>query len=52
MKKGQLSIYYSGDINPKLERMLKYLLRYFGYSFVTDGYDFLDKVRDMTFRGK
>ena len=49
MKKDQLSIYYYGIPNFKMERMLKYLLGLFGYSFITGGYDHLDKIRDMTF---
>jgi hypothetical protein len=51
MKKGELNVYYEGNLNQKLDRAIIKTLKKFGYRFWASGKS-CENVRDLAFDKK
>lgn len=49
MKKNELIVKYSGELNEKLDRAIERCLAEFGCTRWASGYDLVDDVRDLAF---
>ena len=49
LKKGELKVFYSGELNKKLDKEINVLLKSHGYKFWASGYDLVGNVRDLAF---
>ena len=49
LKKGELKVFYEGEINAHLDEELRKVLGAFGYESWANGVDHIDRVRDLAF---